>query len=98
MVDALGIFEYFDDQRSVLFLKNAYRLVRPGGVMVAANMLSDRPELAFNQRGIGWPKIFLRSREELKQLVVRAGVPVDCMAMTIPEDGVYAVVEMRKRG
>lgn len=97
MVDALGIFEYFDDQRSVLFLKNAYRLVQPGGVMVAANMLSDRPELDFNQRGIGWPKIFPRSRSQLKQLLTRAGVPLDCVTMTIPEDRVYVVAEIKRQ-
>lgn len=96
MVDALGIFEYFNDQRSVTFLNNAYRLVRPGGVLVAANMLNDRPELAFNQRGIGWPKIFPRSLETLKQIVTAAGVPADKLTMTIPEDGVYVVMELRK--
>lgn len=97
MVDALGIFEYFDDERSVPFLSNAYRLVKPGGVMVAANMLSDRPELAFNQRGIGWPKIFPRSCDELKQLFARGGVPLDCVTMTVAEDRVYVVAELKKR-
>jgi SAM-dependent methyltransferase len=96
MVDALGIFEYFNDKRSTQFLRNAYRLVKPGGALVIANMLSSRPELAFNQRGIGWPKIYPRSLEGIAGIAAAADMPLDKMTVTVPEDGVYAVVEIKK--
>lgn len=96
MVDALGIFEYFNDERSAAFLHNSYRLVKPGGALVIANMLSSRPELDFNQRGIGWPKIYPRSIKEIIDIVAAAGIDTGAVTVTIPEDGVYGVVEIKK--
>ena len=96
LVDALGIFEYFNQQTSTQFMKNAFRLVKPGGALIAANMLLDRPELDFNQRGIGWPKIFPRSIDQLREIIVSAGLPLEQVTMSIPQDGVYVVIEIRK--
>jgi len=96
VVDAVGIFEYFRDASCVRLLRNAHRLLRPGGVLVVANMLADRPELAINQRGAGWPRLFPRSPEQLVDLVRRAGLPLERTTVSIPEDGVYAVVDVRR--
>lgn len=96
MVDALGIFEYFSKKDSTTFLRNAYRLVRDDGVMVIANMLSDRPQLEFNKRAVGWPKLYPRSTEELAEIIVDAGIDPEKATIIIPEDHIYAVVEIRK--
>jgi SAM-dependent methyltransferase len=94
VVDALGIFEYFADASCVRLLRNAYRMLRPGGTLVVANMLSDRREIDFNQRGIGWPKIYPRTIEQVLALVERAGLPLDRTTVTVPQDGVYAVLDV----
>ncbi|TXR56632.1 class I SAM-dependent methyltransferase [Quadrisphaera setariae] len=94
LVEALGIFEYFRDTSCVRLLREAFRLLRPGGSLVVANMLSDRRELQFNQRAIGWPQLVPRSVEELVDLVRRAGLPLDRTTISIPQDGVYAVVDV----
>lgn len=96
MVDALGIFEYFSKKDSTAFLKNAYRLVRDDGVMVIANMLSDRPQLEFNKRAVGWPKLYPRSVEELAEIITDADIAPEKARIIIPEDGIYAVIEIRK--
>lgn len=96
MVDALGIFEYFSKKDSTAFLKNAYRLVREDGMMVMANMLADRPEMEFNKRGVGWPNLYPRSIEELADIIVDAGIAPENVRMIIPDDGVYAVIEIAK--
>lgn len=96
VVDALGIFEYFSKKDSTAFLKNAYRLVRDDGVLVIANMLADRPQMEFNRRGVGWPDLYPRSTEELTEIIVDAGIDPQNVRMIIPEDGIYAVVEIRK--
>ena len=96
VVDALGIFEYFSKKDSTVFLKNAYRLVRDDGILVIANMLSDRPELEFNRRGVGWPQLYPRSLEEMAEIIVDAGIPAEKARIIIPEDGIYAVVEIKK--
>lgn len=100
-VDMLGIFEYipekFGDMNSAaVFLRNAFQLVKPGGAVVAANMLDIHPALHFNQRGIGWPKIFPRSTTQLLRIIADAGIRPEWVTMTIPDDGVYAIVEIRK--
>lgn len=96
MVDALGIFEYFSKKDSTKFLKNAYRMVRDDGVMVIANMLADRPQMEFNRRGVGWPQLYPRSIDELSQIIIDAEIDPDKVKIIIPEDGIYAVVEIRK--
>ncbi|MET0979973.1 MAG: class I SAM-dependent methyltransferase [Candidatus Saccharimonadales bacterium] len=96
VVDALGIFEYFSKKDSTNFLRNAYRLVREDGVLVIANMLADRPQLEFNRRGVGWPKLHPRSPEEMAEIIVNAGIDPEKARIIIPEDGVYAVVEIQK--
>ena len=96
VVDAVGIFEYFRDAACVRLLRNAYRLLRPGGVLVVANMLSDRRELQMNQRGIGWPRLFPRSSDQLVELVRLAGLPLARTTVSIPTDGIYAVVDVRR--
>lgn len=96
LVDALGIFEYFDSKRSAQFLNNAYKLVEPGGAVVISNMLSTRREIDLNQRGVGWPKIFPRTIEELTSIIEAADISLDTVTITVPEDGIYAVAEIRK--
>lgn len=94
VVEALGIFEYFSDASCVRLLRNAHRLVAPGGVLVVANMLADRPQQAWNRRGAGWPAIHLRSVDEILDLVSAAGLPLGLTTVHLPTDGVYAVVEV----
>lgn len=100
-VDMLGIFEYIPEEfngmkSAAMFLHNAFRLVKPGGAMVIANILDSHPRLHFNQRGIGWPGIIPRSQADLLRIVSDAGIGLDQVAMTVAEDGIFAVVEIRK--
>lgn len=97
VVDALGIFEYFRDAACVRLLRNAYRMLAPDGVLVVANMRSDRSQLGWNQRGVGWPAIHPRSVDEVLGLVAAAGLPTARTTVHLPADGVYAVVEVRAR-
>lgn len=96
LVDALGIFEYFNEKYSEKFLANSYKLVKPGGALVAANMLDAHPEIHFNQRVIGWPTIYPRSVEGLKAIIERAGIDLNRVSVTIPSDGIYAIFEIKK--
>jgi len=102
LVDMLGIFEYivedFDGFKSAAaFLANAFRLVKPGGALVAANMLDTHPQLHFNQRAIGWPQVFPRSVEQIYDIITDAGIDPAWVTVTIAEDRVYAVFESPNR-
>lgn len=96
LVDMMGIFEYFRPDTAALLLKRAYELVKPGGTIVIANMLSDRPQLDFNERGVGWPGIFPRSLKEIGEIIEDSGITSTSVDVYIPQDGVYAVVEIKK--
>lgn len=96
MVDMMGIFEYFDDKRATKLLKNAYRLVKPGGKIVIGNMLDTHTNLRLNQAAVGWPGVKPRSLEEISEVIKSAGIDTTLCNTYVPEDGVYAVVEIGK--
>lgn len=95
VVDALGITEYFSDEAVSLFLKKSYECVKPGGVLVFGNMLDTHPTLQFNKQIVQWPGVLPRSKEGLVRIAsqITDGSNVN---MYIPEDGVYAVLEIQK--
>ena len=93
IVDLMGVFEYFKDNTAKRLLAQAYRLVKPGGTMVIGNMLSTRPELEFNQRGVGWGGITPRSVGEVDNLIRSAGIEATYHRAS---DGVYLVAEIHK--
>ncbi|MGY5369860.1 class I SAM-dependent methyltransferase [Enterobacter oligotrophicus] len=95
LVDALGIFEYFNDTDAVIFLQRALRLVKPGGAVVVSNMLTSSPQIDFVLRCIGWEPIFPRTLQQLQDIHIAAGVPVENVTVVVPKDGVYAVMEVR---
>lgn len=95
MVDALGITEYFNDSRVQTFLLKAYSLVKPGGSLVFGNMLDTHPTIQFNQQVVGWPDITPRSVDRLIKIASQITSP-DKVTVYLPEDGVYAVVEIAK--
>ena len=95
LVDALGIFEYFNDADAVIFLQRALRLVKPGGAVIVSNMLTTSPQIDFILRCIGWAPIFPRSLQQLQDIHLAAGIPPENVTVIVPKDGVYAVLEVR---
>ena len=95
LVDALGIFEYFNDTDAVIFLQRALRLVKPGGAVIVSNMLTSSPQIDFVLRSIGWEDIHPRTLQQLQDIHLAAGVPVENVTVVVPKDGVYAVMEIR---
>ena len=73
MVEALGIVEYFPGRIAVGFLTQAMARVKPGGMLLFGNMLSSRPQLAFNRKVVSWPGLFPREIEEMTRLAERCG-------------------------
>ena len=68
LVDALGIFEYFNDADAVILLQRALRLVKPGGAVIVSNMLTSSPQIDFVLRGIGWEDIHPRTLQQLQDI------------------------------
>ena len=81
---------------AVTFLRNAYDLVRPGGLLVIGNMLDTHPQLDVLSRIVQWPMLKPRSPEQVRDIAVAAGLPPESMRVLRAEDGVYAVYVVRK--
>jgi hypothetical protein len=95
-VDALGLWEYLERNQAIMFLKMMYPKLKSGGVMVISNMRKKRPHPEYNKRAVGWPKVIMRSDEELLDIVQTAGIDTELVRLTTSEDGVYVVMEIRK--
>lgn len=90
-----------DEKRSragaIAFLRNAYDLVRPGGMLIFGNMLDEtHKQLGFTLNTVQWPHIQPRSIEQILRIVESSGVNADHMDIYCPTDGVYAVYAIRK--
>lgn len=77
------------------FLANAWRMVRPGGVLVVANMLPSHPQIGFTLNVIQWPHIQPRTVEQMRVLLDESGV-YGPLTTLLPEDGVYGIYMIRK--
>lgn len=80
---------------AVTMLANAYKLVKPGGIMVFGNMHDERDQKSFLADVIQWPHIQPRSMEQCLELLDEAGIVGD-VDVYYPADGVYAVYVVKK--
>ena len=96
VVDALGLWEYLPHDTAVKFLQGLYVKLKPGGSMIVSNMLPDRPQKQFNLRAVGWPGLYLRGDTDLLDIVDTAGLDTKDATITHTNDGVYAVMEIKK--
>lgn len=92
VVDILGLFEYLPTSLAVDLVRNAIAACRPGGIVVVANMLDERPQQAFFSKVIQWPAVIQRSPTELLGLLRRAGTTREQIGFVAsPDVPVYAV-------
>ncbi len=94
-VDLLGIFEYFPGEYAAELLKKVKELTSENGSIIFGNMLNNRQQMTFFDRYVGWrPQVKPRSVDELLGIVSEAGFELEDVTVSIPEDGVYAVIEI----
>lgn len=80
------------------FLKNSYRMVKPGGDLIVGNMLDTHPQLGFTLNTIQWPHIQPRSIDEMMELFDEAGLDAE-RDVYVPADAdnrVYALYKIHK--
>lgn len=80
------------------FLKNSYRMVKPGGDLIVGNMLDTHPQLGFTLNTIQWPHIQPRSIDQMMDLFDSAGLDAQ-RDVYVPSDEanrVYALYKIHK--
>jgi SAM-dependent methyltransferase len=77
VVDLGGTLATLADPAAVALLRAARRALRPGGVLVASNMLAARPQATFFEHVVRWPQIMRRSPAQLAGLIAAAGIAQD---------------------
>lgn len=80
---------------AVTFLRNAYDLVEPGGVLLVGNMRDSHPQLGFTMNVIQWPHIQPRSIENMVSIINKAGLDGE-VDIYCPSDNVYAIYAIRR--
>ena len=95
VVDLLGLFEYIPNLKDLpmasALLSKVKDIVRPGGIIVFGNMLSDRPQQAFFSNVVKWPRLQQRSITDVLAILEQAGFYANDISVRIPQEGVYAV-------
>lgn len=100
VVDLLGIFEYIprnvklanmvNYRAAEALLSDVREIVRPGGMIVLGNMLTERPQQGFFN--YVWPKLQQRDISEVLDIIEGAGFNREDVVVRVPsEDAVYAV-------
>ena len=92
VVDLTGALDTLPDGAVVELLRAARRALRPGGVVLAANMLDRRPQQTLLDRVLRWPAVTQRSAGRLAGLIGAAGFPGGQLSIAIAATApVYAV-------
>ena len=95
VVDLLGLFEHLPTSRmgyriAAHVLRAAATVARPGGLVLLANMVAERPQQAFFDSV--WPRLHQRTIAETLAIVEEAGLPAGATKVRVPaREGVYAV-------
>ena len=77
------------------FLRNSFKLVRPGGSLIVGNMLDTHPQLGFTLNVIQWPHIQPRSIDQMMDVFDSAGLDAERDVYTAA-DGAYAIYKISK--
>ncbi len=92
VIDVTGALETLPAGAAVELLRTARQALRPGGVVVAANMLDRRPQQTLLDRVLRWPAVTQRSAAELARLIAAAGFCTEQVSLAIPATApVYAI-------
>ncbi|WP_156165301.1 hypothetical protein [Demequina rhizosphaerae] len=95
LVEALALLSTVTPDEAPAALADAYALVRPGGTLVFSVMLDDRPPCA-GCAALGWPTGPTLDLAGVADLLAAAGIPCEDALALVPQDGIYAVVQVER--
>ena len=84
VIDLRGALGTLHDAGGAALLRAARAALRPGGVIVAANMLARRPQQTFLDHVLRWPAVMQRSPAQLARVIADAGFDARQVSLAIP--------------
>lgn len=92
VIDLRGALGTLHDAGGAALLRAARAALRPGGVIVAANMLADRPQQTFLDHVLRWPAVMQRSPAQLARVIASAGFDKRQVSLAIPATAPVCVI------
>lgn len=96
IVYSIGFFDYLRDDILIAIISSLYRLVNPGGKLIAAFKDSRRYKTQEYHWLVDWSSFLQRTEDEQRSLIARAGIPT-AMVSTLREAGGVVLFFIAKR-
>lgn len=96
IIYSIGLFDYLRDDLLIAIISSLYRLVNPGGKLIAAFKDSRRYKTQEYHWLVDWSSFLQRTEDEQRSLVARAGIPM-AMVSTLREASGVVLFFVAKR-
>lgn len=87
LVWSAGLFDYFNDEDFTKLLSKVYSWCASSGEMVIGNFSVSNPSRSYMEKACNW-YLFHRTRKELKELAVKAGISIEQLSVKSESLGV----------
>ncbi len=88
VVYSVGFFDYLDDDTLVRLLGSLYMLLNPGGRLITSFKDCRKYSSQYYHWMVDWNGFFRRTEEDCRELLDRAGIPLDSAAPLREKSGV----------
>jgi len=95
IIYSTGLFDYLEDDVLIRLLHSLYRLISPGGSLVAS-FKDCRLYKTDNHWFIAWDGFMQRTEEDMWNILEKAEIPLDMLTVTREKSGVIVFFTARK--
>jgi len=89
IIYSVGLFDYVNDDFFVRLLGTLYRLLNPGGKLIAVLPDAEQYRSQDYHWIVDWDGLLQRSKKDYDNLLCRAGIPESALTATREESGVF---------
>ncbi len=94
LVEMVGLLDYFDHSESVNIISAIYKILKPNGVFLVANVHPNN-EAEF-VKNVGWPKMHYKTAEELSAILSESGFKEEYLELIFEPLKVHLIGIARK--
>lgn len=95
VIYSAGFFDYMNDEVLVRILNSAYRMLRPGGTLIAPFKDATRYKTQEYHWFVDWTGFLQRTPDEIMAVIEKAGIPCECFTTQRDKTGVVLFVVAR---